>query len=159
MCSQWDWKKKIKFSTSQKHNFTPPNWGLQLDNVQSYITFSKCDILCDKQHCSPFIPTQIWPRSCPKQSRFQKVSGANKVQYGLEAMSKNFSSVCHQGRAGAQLRFVLALQSWYDSCWQLRVVTYTEYVLQLSGNNTAPTKSQCSVIWVIQVGRCQNKLK
>lgn len=68
-------------------------------------------------------------------------------------------ALSNQDRAGAQLCFVLGLWSWYNSCWQLQVVAYSEYILQLSGNNIAPTKSQCCVIWVIQVGRCQTKLK
>lgn len=70
-----------------------------------------------------------------------------------------FSSVYDRGKAGARLCFVWEVWSRCNSCWQLQVATSSEYILQLSGNNTALTKSQCNVIQVIQVGKCQKKFK
>lgn len=109
-----------------------------------------------------FTPSGIWPCSLPSNKTLQVWEGQRsliKCSLGWKPPKK--IQLCLQSMQSQEPSwvFVLALRRWYDSCWQLQVVAYTEYILQLSGNNIAPTKSQCCVILVIQVGKCQNKLK
>jgi len=92
-----------------------------------------------------------WSEATVKAWLWQLV-GPPSLSQSVVSFSELFLS-CNQDKAEAS--FLVS----YNSRWQLQVLTYITHFVLLSDNNSAPTKYQFNVNWVIQVGRCQNKLK
>lgn len=86
-----------------------------------------------------FMTSPIWQcsLSLKKHSRFQKVNDSDEVQFGLEGSHVEKLQLC---LPSTQSRSYFCFGFLNNLFCQLQVVTYTEYILQLSGNNIAHQK-------------------